>query len=261
MQKWFKRHKLSTRLGVVIGFIGFVASVSDLQQRFFPKGITMPTIPHFNPNWIFWSFALALLVLVYYREQKQNKKSELQSGLKIELETVGSPFKDSTVKEIVAVVVCNNGYKVVEKVKCEILGISPIPKTLQNPKFPVNLPARDATRIINPGAKLYFEFLVLEARPELRSATFIDENGNKQSFYEDMHDMIKAAAVSQFNQEYYKAYPSWKSPDVDNAYFFELQISTAEPPLNKKKIRLKFLLTQNDSLNLLPIGGFFISIV
>src|SRR5277367_5113696 len=123
MKKWFKRHKLSTRLGALVAFIGFVASVSDLQERFFPNGITMPTIPHFSPNWIFWSFAIALLALVYRHEQKRDSQIKKSGNFGIRLEEIGKLFEAKQIKIILA----NQGGVAAQNVTIGILSITPEP--------------------------------------------------------------------------------------------------------------------------------------
>ena len=261
--KWYKRHKKSI-LGagglIFIRFLEWFSSISDLQERFFPlhfsKGVTMP---HFNLNWIFWLLSFVVLGLIYRSEQKRNRQFGL-SGLLVELDG-DVPALPAITKQQVSIFVSNKLKKAVQNVKVEILGISPMPRSFKNPKFPINLPSVDAAHVVNPESKLYFDLLTLELEPESRRATFTDESGNKQSFEDTMYDMLDSVSSEIFSREYHRQNPKIQSSPTDNAYLLEVKISALDQSMIKKQIRLKFIPRAADILNITPQAGFLISIV
>ena len=155
-----KRHKISSRLGIAAAFIGVLSGISDLQQRFFPNGITMhiPTvhIPSINPSWIFWILALVFLGLLYWREKPTGLCSlNSKRNSPVRLESWQANFFG--IKKIK--VVLKSGITTKNVMMVKIISITPQPKELDAAAFPLILPSEIHNRILNPHSEAKFDFL------------------------------------------------------------------------------------------------------
>jgi hypothetical protein len=254
MRNWYKRHKISSRLGVLAACIGFVASISDLQQRFFPRGITVH-LPSINPSWIFWAFAALLFGVVYLQENRENSLAKLKEKISVRIESAGELFGIKRIK-----VVLKSG-TTTRNVTVKIISITPQPNGMDATAFPLFLPCESPNQILNPDSESKFDFCTIESVRDgiygSRKITLADEKKRNVFFEIKLNEMLKDA----FRLAYDKEHPEMKTSDCEYGHVFEIEISGLDFPAMVRKIRLRAYPSEGDIGYLSICEGYFISVI
>jgi hypothetical protein len=137
------------------------------------------------------------------------------------------------------VAVRNTTNSAIKNVRAELLGISPIPENLSSPRFPMSLSPADKSRIINPNATAYFDFLTIEVEPGNRRVVLRDESGTVQSFEESTFRMLSIVHT--------------------HGYQLQLLVSSSNSPTVEKSCRLILRAEPEDVIGHKPMIGYSIS--
>jgi hypothetical protein len=118
-----------------------------------------------------------------------------------------------------------------QSVRVQLMLIDPVPRSLRNPVFPVNLPRIDENeRTVNPDCRAYFELFAMTEDDTRRNVVIRDENGNEPQFWPD--DTVE---------------------QIMHSYRLVIRVSSLEGPSREFQFGLRFPTRGNEPFYLDPI--------